>query len=196
MKRDSPSICIKDIQTLARDKGKMMSVTFEQRRRDGSWQQRTREVYDNGNSAVVLPYDANRNTVLMTRQFRLPIYLQDGIKRTKEACAGKLDGERAERRIIKEIEEELGYRIEKVDRLFELYVSPASVMEKITFFTCAYSPANKVSEGGGLVDEGEDIEVIETTLDEAAAMVAAGEIIDAKTIILVQFLRDRIRARS
>jgi nudix-type nucleoside diphosphatase (YffH/AdpP family) len=174
----------------------MMSVTFEQRRRDGSWQQRTREVYDNGNSAVVLPYDVNRNTVLMTRQFRLPIYLQDGIERTKEACAGKLDGETAERRIIKEIEEELGYRIEKVDRLFELYVSPASVMEKITFFTCAYSPANKVSEGGGLADEGEDIEVIETTLDEAAAMVAAGEIIDAKTIILVQFLRDRIRARS
>lgn len=196
MKRDSLSICIKDIQTLARDKGKMMSVTFEQRRRDGSWQQRTREVYDNGNSAVVLPYDANRNTVLMTRQFRLPIYLQDGIERTIEACAGKLDGERAERRIIKEIEEELGYRIEKVDRLFELYVSPASVMEKIIFFTCAYSPANKVSEGGGLADEGEDIEVIETTLDEAAAMVAAGEIIDAKTIILVQFLRDRIRARS
>jgi nudix-type nucleoside diphosphatase (YffH/AdpP family) len=196
MKRDSPSICIKDIQTLARDKGKMMSVTFEQRRRDGSWQQRTGEVYDNGNSAVVLPYDANRNTVLMTRQFRLPIYLQDGVERTTEACAGKLDGEKAERRIIKEIEEELGYRIEKVDRLFELYVSPASVMEKITFFTCAYSPANKVSEGGGLADEGEDIEVIETTLDEAAAMVAAGEIIDAKTIILVQFLRDRIRARS
>lgn len=196
MKRDGPSICIKDIQTLARDKGKMMSVRFEQRLRDGSWQQRTREVYDNGNSAVVLPYDANRNTVLMTRQFRLPIYLQDGIERTIEACAGKLDGERAERRIIKEIEEELGYRIEKVDRLFELYVSPASVMEKIIFFTCAYSPANKVSEGGGLADEGEDIEVIETTLDEAAAMVAAGEIIDAKTIILVQFLRDRIRARS
>lgn len=196
MKRDSPSICIKDVQTLARDKGKMMSVGFEQRRRDGSWQQRTREVYDNGNSAVVLPYDANRNTVLMTRQFRLPTYLQDGIERTIEACAGKLDGERPERRIIKEMEEELGYRIEKVDRLFELYVSPASVMEKITFFTCAYTPANKVSEGGGLADEGEDIEVIETTLDEAAAMVAADEIIDAKTIILVQFLIDRIRARS
>lgn len=196
MKRDGPSICIKDIQTLARDKGKMMSVRFEQRRRDGSWQQRTREVYDNGNSAVVLPYDANRNTVLLTSQFRLPIYLQDGIERTIEACAGKLDGEKAERRIIKEIEEELGYRIEKVGRLFELYVSPASVLEKITFFTCAYSPADKVSEGGGLADEGEDIEVIETTLDEAAAMVAAGEIIDAKTIILVQFLRDRVRAPS
>lgn len=196
MKRNGSSICIKDIQTLAPHKGKMMSVTFEQGRRDGSWQRRTREVYDNGNSAVVLPYDANRNTVLMTRQFRLPSYLQDGIERAIEACAGKLDGERADRRIVKEIEEELGYRIAKVDRLFELYVSPAVVMEKITFFTCAYSPADKVSEGGGLADEGEDIEVIETTLDKAAAMIAAGEIIDCKTIILVQVLKDRIRARS
>jgi GDP-mannose pyrophosphatase NudK len=85
---------------------------------------RTREVYDNGNSAVILPNDANRSTFLMTRQFRLPIYLQDGIESTTEACAGKLDGEWAEKRIIKEIEEELGYRIEKVDRLFELYVNP------------------------------------------------------------------------
>jgi GDP-mannose pyrophosphatase NudK len=130
-----------------------------------------------------------------TRQFWLPIYLQDGIERTIEARAGKLDGERADRRIIKEIDEELGYRIERVDRLFELSVSPAFVMEKITFFTCAYSPADKVSESGGLADEGEDIEVIETTLDEAAAMIAAGEIIDVKTIIVVQFLRNRIRAR-
>jgi nudix-type nucleoside diphosphatase (YffH/AdpP family) len=196
MKRDDPRICIKDIKTLARDKGKLMSITFEQRRRDSRWQQRTREVYDNGNSAVVLPYDLKRNTVLLTRQFRLPIYLQDRIERTIEACAGKLDGEKAERRIIKEIEEELGYRVEKVDQILELYVSPASVMEKITFFICAYSSTNKVSEGGGLADEGEDIEVIETTLDEAAAMVTAGEIIDVKTIILIQYLRDRIRVRS
>src|SRR4051795_2841730 len=97
---DSTAIRIEHRETLADAKGTLTSVTFEQRRRDGSWQQRTREVYDNGNSAVVLPYDANRNTVLMTRQFRLPIYLQDGIERTIEACAGKLDGERAERRII------------------------------------------------------------------------------------------------
>jgi len=196
MKRDSPSICIKDIQTLAHDKGKLMSVTFEQLRRDGRWQQRKREIYDHGNSAVVLPYDPIRDTVLLTRQFRLPIYLQDGVDRSIEACAGKLEGEKAETRIIKEIKEELGYRIEKVDRLFELYVSPAAIMEKITFFTGAYSPADKVSEGGGLADEGEDIEVIETTLEQAAAMIAGGEITDAKTVILVQFLRDRILAQS
>jgi GDP-mannose pyrophosphatase NudK len=118
--------------------------------------------------------------------------LQDGLESSIEACAGKLDGETAERRTIKEMEEELGYRIAKVERLFELYVSPAAVMEKIAFFTCAYSPADKVSEGGGLPDEGEDIEVIEITLEQAAAMIAAGEIIDAKTVILVQYLREHV----
>src|SRR3979411_2882061 len=196
MKKDSSTVHIRDIQTLAHDKGKLMSVTFEQLRRDGRWQQRKREIYDHGNSAVVLPYDPIRDPVLLTRQFRLPIYLQDGVDRSIEACAGKLEGEKAETRIIKEIKEELGYRIEKGDRLFELYVSPAAIMEKIIFFTCAYSPADKVSEGGGLADEGEDIEVIETTLEQAAAMIAGGEITDAKTVILVQFLRDRNRIRA
>jgi nudix-type nucleoside diphosphatase (YffH/AdpP family) len=196
MKKDSPNVRIKDIQTLAQGKGRLMSVSFEQRRRDGNWQQRKREIYDNGNSAVVLPYDPDRNTVLLTGQLRLPIYLQDGIERSVEACAGKLDGETAERRIVKEMEEELGYRIEPVDRLFELYVSPAAIMEKITYFTCVYSPADKVSEGGGLPEEGEDIEVIETTLEQAAAMVASGEIMDAKTVVLIQYLRERVRAQA
>jgi len=196
MNKDSPTVRIKDTQTLAHVKGKLTSITFEQRRRDGHWQQRKREVYDHGNSAVVLPYDAARKTVLLTRQLRLPIYLQDGMERTIEACAGKLDGETAESRITKEIEEELGYRIDEVDRLFELYVSPAAIMEKITFFTCAYSPADKVSQGGGLADEGEDIEVVETTLDGAATMIANGEIVDAKTVVLVQYLRERVRAQA
>jgi nudix-type nucleoside diphosphatase (YffH/AdpP family) len=196
MKKDSPNVRIKDIQTLAQGKGRLMSVSFEQRRRDGNWQQRKREIYDNGNSAVVLPYDPDRNTVLLTGQLRLPIYLQDGIERSVEACAGKLDGETAERRIVKEMEEELGYRIEPVERLFELYVSPAAIMEKITYFTCVYSSADKVSEGGGLPEEGEDIEVIEMTLEQAAAMVASGDIIDAKTVVLIQYLRERVRAQA
>jgi nudix-type nucleoside diphosphatase (YffH/AdpP family) len=196
MNNDSPTVRIKDTQTLAHAMGKLTSITFEQRRRDGHWQPRKREVYDHGNSAVVLPYDAARKTVLLTRQLRLPIYLQDGMERTIEACAGKLDGETAESRITKEIAEELGYRIDKVDRLFELYVSPAAIMEKIAFFTCAYSPADKISLGGGLADEGEDIEVVETTLDRAAAMVADGEIVDAKTVVLVQYLREHVRAQA
>jgi nudix-type nucleoside diphosphatase (YffH/AdpP family) len=194
MIKNSAAIRIKDVQTLVHDKSKLLTVTFEQRRRGGAWQQRKREIYDNGNSAVVLPYDADRKTVLLTRQFRLPIYLQDGAVSSLEACAGKLDGERAEVRIVKEVEEELGYRIEKVERLFALYVSPAAIMEKIEFFTCAYSPADQVSEGGGLAEEGEDIEVVETTLKQAAAMVAAGEIIDAKTVILIQYLQQHGRA--
>jgi nudix-type nucleoside diphosphatase (YffH/AdpP family) len=186
---DDTSVHIEDTKILAHEKGKLTLVTFRQHRRDGQWQQRKREIYDNGNSAAVLPYDPERKTVLLTRQLRLPIYLQDGIEYSVEACAGKLDGEKAETRIIKEMEEELGYRIDAVERLFALYPSPASVAEKIEFFTCSYSPTDKVSNGGGLVDEGEDIEVIETTLEQAAAMILSGEIIDAKTVVLIQYLR-------
>jgi len=190
---DDISVHIEDTKILAHEKGKLTLVTFRQHRRDGQWQQRKREIYDNGNSAVVLPYDPGRKTVLLTRQLRLPIYLQDGIEYSVEACAGKLDGEKAETRIVKEMEEELGYRIDAVERLFALYPSPASVAEKIEFFTCSYSPANKVSNGGGLADEGEDIEVIETSLEQAAAMILSGEIIDAKTVILIQCLTGRDR---
>jgi nudix-type nucleoside diphosphatase (YffH/AdpP family) len=192
MESDSQKVRIKSMQTLAQQRGKLTLVTFEQRTRSGEWRERKREVYDNGNSATILPYDAQRKTVLLTRQLRLPMFLQDGLESSIEACAGKLDGEKPEIRIVKEMEEELGYRIPKVERLFELYVSPATIMEKIVYFTCAYSPADKVSEGGGLPEEGEDIEVIETTLEKAAAMIAAGEIIDAKTVILVQCLRERV----
>jgi GDP-mannose pyrophosphatase NudK len=191
MESDSQKVRIKSMQTLAQQRGKLTLVTFEQRTRSGEWRERKREVYDNGNSATILPYDAQRKTVLLTRQLRLPMFLQDGLESSIEACAGKLDGEKPEIRIVKEMEEELGYRISKVERLSELYVSPATIMEKIVYFTCAYSPADKVSEGGGLPEEGEDIEVIETTLEKAAAMIAAGEIIDAKTVILVQCLRER-----
>ena len=195
---DGETVRIHDVETIAQNTGKLISVTYEQRRRDGERQRRKREIYDNGNSAVILPCDPDRKTVLLTRQLRLPIFLQDGIERTVEACAGKLDGEEAEQRIVKEMQEELGYRITKVQRLFELYVSPAAVMEKIVFFTCAYSPADKVSEGGGLKEEGEDIDVVETTLEEAAAMIGTGEIVDAKTVVLVQHLSHRMQdaARS
>jgi len=192
MKKDSEAVRIKSMQTLAQQWGKLALVTFEQRTRRGEWRERKREIYDNGNSATILPYDAERKTVLLTRQLRLPMYLQDDLESSIEACAGKLDGETAEKRIIGEMEEELGYRTAKVERLFEFYVSPGAVMEKIVFFTCAYSPADKVSEGGGLPEEGEEIEVLERTLEQAAAMIAAGEIVDAKTVILVQFLRERV----
>src|SRR4051812_28241749 len=166
MSNDS-SVRIEETKTLSDEKGKLTRVTFRQRRRDGSWQQRKREIYDNGNAATILPYDPQRQTVLLARQLRLPIYLRDGLEATIEACAGKLDGEDGETRIVKEMEEELGYRIEKVERLFALYVSPGAVAEKVEFFTCSYSPADKVSEGGGLKDEGEEIEVMEIPLQRA-----------------------------
>jgi nudix-type nucleoside diphosphatase (YffH/AdpP family) len=192
MKMDGQTVQVRDVETISHNKGRLISVSYEQRRRDGNPQRRKREIYDNGNSAVVLPYDADRQTVLLTRQLRIPVFLQDGSERTVEACAGKLDGESAERRIAKEMQEELGYKITKVQRLFELYVSPAAIMEKIVFFTCAYSPADKVSEGGGLKGEGEDIEVVETRLQEAAVMIATGEIVDAKTVVLIQYLSNRL----
>jgi nudix-type nucleoside diphosphatase (YffH/AdpP family) len=193
MKMDG-TVRVCDVETIAHNKGKLISVSYEQLRRDGEQQQRKREIYDNGNSAVILPYDPDHKTVLLTRQLRLPVFLQDGTERTVEACAGKLDGEKAEQRIVKEMQEELGYRIAKVQPLFELYVSPAAVMEKISFFTCAYSPADKVSDGGGLKEEGEDIDVVEVTLEKAAAMIATGEIVDAKTVVLIQYLSSRVQA--
>ncbi|MEH2496935.1 GDP-mannose pyrophosphatase NudK [Bradyrhizobium sp. AZCC 1678] len=196
MKTSGETVHICDVEIIAHNKGKLVSVSYEQHRRDGEQQRRKREIYDNGNSAVVLPYDSERRTVLLTRQLRLPVFLQDGIERTVEACAGKLDGEEAEQRIVKEMQEELGYRITNVQRLFELYVSPAAIMEKISFFTCAYSPADRVSGGGGLKEEGEDIDVVETTLEEAAAMIANGEIVDAKTVVLIQYLSSRMQAAA
>jgi GDP-mannose pyrophosphatase NudK len=189
---DEP-VHVSNIETLAHNKGKLMSVSYAQRRRDGEQQQRKREIYDHGNSAVILPYNPARRTVLLTRQLRLPVFLKEGAESVLEACAGKLDGATAEQRIRKEIEEELGYRIIEVERLFELYVSPASIMEKIFFFTCSYSPAQRISSGGGLKAEGEDIEVVETTLENAVNMVATGEIIDAKTVVLIQYLGERFR---
>ncbi|WP_083219026.1 NUDIX domain-containing protein [Bradyrhizobium icense] len=193
MKMDGETVRICDVETIAQEKGRLIRVSYEQSRRDGEQQQRKRDIYDNGNSATILPYDPDRKTVLLTRQLRLPVFLRDGMERTVEACAGKLDGEEAERRIVKEMQEELGYKITNVQRLFELYVSPAAIMEKVVFFTCAYSPANKVSDGGGLKEEGEDIEIVETTLEEAAAMIATGEIVDAKTVVLIQYLSSRIQ---
>jgi GDP-mannose pyrophosphatase NudK len=192
MSKRSQAVIIEEQSVVAEAKGLLSKVTFRFRNRHGIWRNYTREVYNNGNSAVVLPYDPHRGTVLLTRQLRIPVFLQDGKESMLEACAGKLEGQAPESRMIKEIEEELGYHIERLDRLFELYMSPAGFMEKITFFSCEYSPADRISEGGGLAEEGEDIEVVEIELKDAALMIAAGEIVDAKTVILLQDLGRRV----
>jgi nudix-type nucleoside diphosphatase (YffH/AdpP family) len=166
--------------------------TFELKRRDGTWDRQVREVYDRGNAAVILPYDPVRGTVLLVRQFRLPAFLQGDRAPLIEACAGILDGHDPETCIRKETEEELGYRLGSVTHVYDIYMSPGSVTEKLSFFTAEYSPSDQVSDGGGEASEGEDIEVLEMPLSNAMALVESGGIIDAKTVILVQHLALRL----
>lgn len=150
----------------------------------------TREVYDRGNGAVILLYHPGQRTVILTRQFRLPAYLNgcaDGM--LTEACAGLLDNENPEECIRRETEEETGYQVNSVQKVFEAYMSPGSVTEILHFFIAAYDPSMKISEGGGLEEENEHIEVLEINFDEAMQMIASGGIKDAKTIMLLQYLK-------
>ena len=165
-------------------------ATFDYRHRDGRVTQEVREAYDRGNGVTILLHDPVAGTVILTRQFRLPIYLNghpDGM--LIETAAGLLDqrGEDAENAIRREAEEEAGVSVGEVRRLFELFMSPGSVTERVTFFVATYTHAQRSSRGGGKADEGEDIEVLELSLDEALAMVSTGTIDDGKTVILLQW---------
>jgi nudix-type nucleoside diphosphatase (YffH/AdpP family) len=165
----------------------LRKIHFELRRRDGRWQPLSREAYDRGNGAALLLWDPVRRTVVLTRQFRLPAFLNgspDG--QLIEACAGLLDGDEPEACIRREAEEETGYRIRAPRKLFEAYMSPGSVTEKLHFFIAEYAPGDRVRAGGGVVEEGEDIEVIEMPLADALAAIASGRIQDGKTIMLLQ----------
>jgi nudix-type nucleoside diphosphatase (YffH/AdpP family) len=147
-----------------------------------------REVYDRGNGVVVLLHDPSAGTVILTRQFRLPAYVNghvDGM--LIEAPAGLVDGDHPEVAIRREAEEESGVRIGEIRQLFELFMSPGSVTERVTFFAATYSHAQRVSGGGGIRDEGEDIEVLELPLVDALAMIERGEIVDGKTVLLLQW---------
>ena len=146
----------------------------------------SREILDAGDGAVILPYDTVRGTIILIRQFRGVAFLQEGRESIVEACAGKLEGADPATRIRKETEEETGIRLTgEPRRLFDGYSSPGSFTERLTYFVAPYEAADRVSAGGGLADEGEDIEVLETTLDAALAMVATGEINDSKTLVLL-----------
>ena len=174
---------------LSNDWSVLTKHTFELKKRDGTWEKQIRQTYDRGNGAAILPYDPERGTILLVRQFRIPAYML-GVRETLiEACAGLLDNLDPLAAIAKEAEEELGYRIHGTRQLFDLFMSPGSVTERLHLFTGTYSPADKVFAGGGAADEGEDIEVMEITLEEAVDMVADGRIIDAKTVILIQALQ-------
>ena len=163
--------------------------SFDLRRRDGSWQQQTREVYDRGNGATILLYNLEQRTVVLTRQFRIPAHLNGHSGFLIEAAAGLLDNASPEERIRLEAEEETGYRVNAVKKIYEAFMSPGSVTERIHFFIGEYSPGDRIGDGGGLIDEGEDIEVMELGFDEAIAMIASGEIADGKTIMLLQYLQ-------
>lgn len=174
-------------RVLANDWFLLRKTTLETKRRDGSTQVVSRETYDRGNGAVLLLFNAARASVILTRQFRFPAYVNgcaDGL--LIEACAGLLDGDDAESAIRREVAEETGYAVTSLRKVFEAYMSPGSVTEKLHFFVAAYADADRQWAGGGDAGEGEDIEVLEMPLAQALAMIARGEIQDGKTIMLLQ----------
>lgn len=165
----------------------LKKTVFEFRRADGSWQRQQRETYDRGNGATLLLYQPTSRRVVLTRQFRFPAFVNGHDGMMVEAPAGLLDQATPERRIRAEVEEETGYRVGEVSKVFEAFMSPGSVTEKLFFFVAEYDAASKVSAGGGIEAEGEDIEVLELPFEEALAMVRRGDIVDGKTIMLLQY---------
>jgi nudix-type nucleoside diphosphatase (YffH/AdpP family) len=164
----------------------LRKVTFRLRKRDGSWETQSREAYDRGNGATILPYDVSRRTVILTRQFRLPTFVNGNASGMLiETCAGLLDHENPWQCITRELREETGFDIHNARKVMEAYMSPGSVTEIVHFFVAEYTPSHRAGAGGGV--EEEDIEVIELTIDEATAKVASGEIRDGKTIMLLQY---------
>ncbi|WP_316807106.1 GDP-mannose pyrophosphatase NudK [Pedobacter agri] len=163
-------------------------ITFEYTKKDGTVETQNREAYDRGNGATILLYNKENQTVILTRQFRLPTYLNGNAGGMLiETCAGLLDKDNPETAIKRETEEETGYKIKDVQKVFEAYMSPGSVTEILYFFTAEYSKDMKVSEGGGHHEEQENIEVLELPFKNALEMIKTGEIKDGKTIMLLQY---------
>jgi nudix-type nucleoside diphosphatase (YffH/AdpP family) len=183
----SDRIRIQSIRVLSDNHYILKTSTFQWRRGNGEWQTQHRETYDRGNGATLLPYNRARRTVVLVKQFRYPAYVNGHDDLMIEAVAGLLDDASPEERIRSEAEEECGYRLAKVEKIFEAFMSPGSVTERLHFFIAEYEPSMRVSAGGGNADEGEDIEVLELSIDEALAMIADGRIVDAKTIMLLQY---------
>ena len=180
---------IRQVEVLSDNWYVLRKTTFDFQGRDGIWRTMSRETYDRGNGATILLYSTVKKTVVLTRQFRFPAYVNEHDGLLIETCAGLLDQDDPHTCIRKETEEETGYRIENVRKVFEALMSPGSVTERLHFFVGEYSDQDKVSEGGGLEAEGEEIEVLELPLDEALAMIDTGEIKDGKTIMLLQYAK-------
>jgi nudix-type nucleoside diphosphatase (YffH/AdpP family) len=166
----------------------LKKITYEFKQKSGEWVTHTREAYDRGNGATILLYNTEQETVILTRQFRLPTFINGNASGMLiESCAGLLDKDNAEDAIRRETEEETGYKISEVRKIFEAYMSPGSVTEIVYFFVAEYRHDMKVNEGGGVDHEQENIEVLELPLSEAIGMVKNGEIKDGKTIMLLQY---------
>jgi nudix-type nucleoside diphosphatase (YffH/AdpP family) len=181
------AVRLRNLTTLSDNHYVLRRAEFELRRRDGTWQSQQRESYDIGDGAAVLPIDPARGSVILIRQFRWPAFENGYRDSLIEAIAGKLDGDDPERCAIKEALEEAGIHIRNVRRVFHCFMSPGAVKERLSLFVADYDSTAPREKGGGHEQEGEDIETLEVPLTEAMAMTARGEIIDAKTIMLLQW---------
>jgi len=190
----NPDVVVRDVEVTSDGWHVLRRTTFDLRRRDGAWETQQRETYDRGDGATLLPYDDERGTALLTRQFRYPAYANghpDGL--LFEAAAGLLDADDPETAVRREASEELGVHLGEVEHLFDLFMSPGSVTERVHFYAAPYTPAARTTAGGGVAEEGEDIEVVELPLTEALAMCGDGRICDGKTVLLLQWAAQRHR---
>ncbi|MEA5405457.1 GDP-mannose pyrophosphatase NudK [Arcicella sp. DC2W] len=186
----TPNIKINKTEVLSNNWYTLRKITFDIQQKDGSWITQSREAYDRGNGAVILLYNVANKTVILTEQFRMPTYHNGNPTGMMiEACAGLLDQDNAEDCIKRETEEETGFRITEVKKIYEAYMSPGSVTEILYFFVAEYDKSQQVSEGGGVESEHENIEVLELPFKKALDMIETGEIRDAKTIMLLQYVQ-------
>jgi len=186
--RRNPDVVVRDVELTSQGWHVLRRTTLDHRRRDGTWRTLERETYDRGDGATILLHDDARSTVLLTRQFRFPAYVNDHPDGMLiETAAGLLDDDDPETAIRREVAEELGVAVGPVAHVFTAYMSPGSVTEKVYFYAAPYTPRDRVGPGGGVAHEGEDIEAVELHRDDALAMVRDGRIVDGKTIMLLQW---------
>jgi len=186
----NPKITILKNELLSDNWYVLKKITYDYVKNDGTTEQQVREVYDRGNGATILLYNKEQRTIILIRQFRMPTFMNGNpTGMVIEACAGLLEEENAEECIRRETEEETGYKISSAKKIFEAYMSPGSVTEIIHFFVAEYSKEMKISEGGGLDTEHENIDVLEIPFEKALQMIETGEIKDAKTIMLLQYAK-------
>ncbi|MBT8317677.1 MAG: NUDIX domain-containing protein [Lutibacter sp.] len=184
----NPKVNIKSIVNLSNNHYILDKINFDYQTKNGEWQNQNRESYNRGDGAAILLYNSVKKTVILTKQFRMPSYLNGNTNGMMiEVCAGLLDADDPLTCIKKEAEEETGYKINKPVKLFEIYSTPGAVTEKIHYFIAEVDHNMKVSDGGGLEDETEEIEVLEIPFEKTLKMISTGEICDAKTIILLQY---------